>query len=136
MPARTISNVAVPYMGVPLNVPGIVSYGSSTGLPIEFYTDENSNLRKMFEDESRRIFDEVTSTGEYGVPGAQSRMTLMQLNRKLEPVSKYILIGCSIRDVGAISYTMATGVGQPVNFIVTIAYHFFTRDTVDSGLGN
>lgn len=136
LPARTITNVTVPYMGLPLNIPGIVQYGSSEGLGIEFYTDENSNLRKMFEDEGRRVFDEVTSIGEYGVPGAQSRMTLMQLNRRLEPVSKYVLIGCSIRNVGELSYTMAEGTGQPVFFNVTIAYHFFARETVDSGLGN
>jgi hypothetical protein len=53
---------------------------------------------------------------------------LVQLNKALEPISTFKLVGTGIRQVGQIQYNMADGTGQPVFFDATISYHFFEEN--------
>ena len=78
--------------------------------------------------ESRRIFDDATSTGDYNIAGRGNSITLVQLDKALEPVTTFKLVGASVRNVGPISYNMADGVGQPVAFDATLSYHFFEEN--------
>jgi hypothetical protein len=43
----------------------------------------------------------------------------------MEPVTKFTLLGASIREVGSINYNISDGTGQTAEFEVGIAYHFF-----------
>lgn len=128
LPGRAITNVAVPYMGLNINVPGAATYPGSESYPISFYLDANSNLRNYFENASRQLFDDQSSTGGYGTPGLDSYIILEQLNKELEVVDggKYKLHGASIRSIENISYNIAEGTGNTVPIDVTFAYHFYT----------
>ena len=41
LPGRSITNIAVPYMGLAFNVPGTATYPGSTGYNVTFRCDEN-----------------------------------------------------------------------------------------------
>ena len=68
LPGRAISNIPVPYMGLDFNIPGSVKYTGSEAYNLTFFLDANSQLRNYFEGASRALFDDTTSTGEYGTP--------------------------------------------------------------------
>jgi len=128
LPGRSITNVAVPYMGLNINVPGTATYPGSDSYSIAFYLDAASNLRNYFETASRTLFDDQTSTGGYGTPGRESYILLEQLDKQLNPIAggKYKLNGASIRGIENIGYNMAEGTGNIVPFSVTFAYHYYT----------
>jgi len=130
LPGRNISNVAVPYMGLNINVPGGVTYPGSEGYQIVFYLDAASSLRNYFETASRALFDDSTSTGQYGTPDQTHYITLAQLDKDLKPISSYKLVGASIRNIENISYSIAAGTGQTVDVTATIAYHYYTNPPV------
>lgn len=127
LPGRTVTNVQVPYMGVNLNVPGGVTYPGSDSYSLTFFLDANSYLRNLFEQSSRALFDDSTSVGQYGTPTTEHYIELSQLNKDLEPVNTFKLIGASIRNVGDISYNMSGGTGQTVELPVTLAFHVYTQ---------
>jgi hypothetical protein len=127
LPAREITNVPVPFMGLNFNLPGNAIYPDGTGYSITFYADQGSKIRQFFEDWSRFVFDDATSTGQYNTPGSDAWITLEQYDNEFTPIAKYNLIGVSPRNVGPLAYTMAAGTGQTIEFTVTLAYHFFTR---------
>tara|TARA_R110001583_G_scaffold95452_4_gene239279 strand:+ start:408 stop:959 length:552 start_codon:yes stop_codon:yes gene_type:complete len=127
LPARSITNVAVPYMGLQFNVPGNATYPGSENYSLQFYCDQNSQIRQKFEDMSRDIFDDATSTGNYFTPRQSSSINLVQLDTQLEEVAGYKLVGASVREVGAIEYDISGGTGAQVTFGATMAYHYFRR---------
>jgi len=128
LPGRNIGNVAVPYMGLNLNVPGAASYPGSDAYGLSFYLDGESSLRNYFETASRSLFDDQTSTGEYGTPDDDFFIQLAQLDKDLEPITEYKLVGASLRTVGGIGYEIATGTGATVSVDATISYHFYTKE--------
>jgi hypothetical protein len=130
LPGRNIANVAVPYMGLNINVPGGVTYPGSDSYSITFYLDADSNLRTYFEAASRSLFDDQTSTGGYGTPDEEFYITLAQLDKGLNPISNYKLVGASLRSVNDIGYAIATGTGQTVEVTATFAYHYYINPPV------
>ena len=128
LPGRNITNVAVPYMGLNLNVPGSVVYPGSEGYGLDFYLDGESSLRNYFETASRSLFDDQTSTGEYGTPDDDFYIQLAQLDKELEPVAEYKLVGASLRTVDNIGYDIAGGTGATVSVNATVSYHFYTKE--------
>jgi hypothetical protein len=133
LPGRAIGNVPVPYMGLPFNVPGSVTYPGSDAYNLTFFLDEKSLLRSYFESGSRNIFNDVTSTGAYKTPNSDSYILLSQLSKNLDPITEYKLHGASIRTISNIEYNMSAGVGATVDIGVTIAYHFYT--STEAGFG-
>jgi len=125
LPGRDIVNHVVNYSGQAFNVPGKSEYPGSAGYSIEFYHDENIDLRKKFEKASRAVFDNVTTTGEYQMPGPSDVITLTTLDRSLKETSTIRLIGASIRQVGEVTHNIADGTGTILNFPVTFAYHYY-----------
>ena len=78
--------------------------------------------------ESRAVFDDATSTGDYNTPGPENYLIMYQLDKQLTPVTKYTLYGISIRNVGEIAYEIAEGTGAYKTFNATFAYHYFTNE--------
>lgn len=130
LPERTIGDVGVKYRGLEFHVPGSVTYGAAAGWNLNFYCDSDIRLREILLAESRRVFNDQTTTGDYRIAGPGASITLQQINKALQPVMEYKLIGCSIRQVGNITYSMADGNGQIAKFDVTMAYHYFTEERV------
>lgn len=127
LPAREITNVPVPYMGLNFNLPGNATYPDGTGYSMTFYADAQSQLRQKFEDWSRYTFDDANSTGDYLTPKPTAVIELLQLDNQQNAVAQYSLVGASPRSVGALSYNIAGGTGATIDFTVTVAYHYFTR---------
>lgn len=134
VPARNITNVEAKYMGMTFNLPGIAEYPESASYTLEFYCDKNSSIRNKFEQWSRAIFNDGTSTGNYSVPGRDSYIELTQVDAQFEAIQKYKLVGVSIRQVGDISYEIAEGTGAVKTFNVTLAYHYYELD--DTGVAS
>jgi len=106
-------------------LPGRATYQGADGYAIEFYHDEDCELRTKFEAASRAVFNNETSIGQYGMPGDESVINLVQIDKELNDVRNIELVGASIRDIGDIGYSIADGNGEVVNFEVTFAYHFY-----------
>jgi len=131
LPGRDITNVAVPYMGLAFNVPGGVTYPNSGAYNLTFYADAANDVRNYLEAASRISFDDATSTGTYGTPGEDSYIILAQLDKNLEIIDSYKLVGASIRNIADISYSIAAGTGSTVDITTTIAYHFYEKISVN-----
>ena len=128
LPGRNITNVPVPYMGLQLNIPGAATYPGSDAYALNFYLDADSELRNFLEGASRAVFDDLNSTGEYGTPDDDFFIQLAQLDKELEPVAQYKLVGASIRNIDNISYDIAGGTGATVEINSTVSYHYYTKE--------
>jgi hypothetical protein len=135
LPGRAIQNVTAPYMGLDFNVPGKAIYTNSAQYSVTFYCDAESNLHQRFEKETRRLFDDATSTGDYKMPSDRSIINLMQIDKQLNPIINYKLIGASVRDCGSMEYKMAAGSGEVMEFTAVMSYHFYETERV-SGTAN
>jgi hypothetical protein len=114
-------------MGLNLNIPGSVEYPGSEAYNLTFYLDADSDLRNYFEAASRALFNDQTSTGEYGTPDEDFFIQLAQLDKDLEPIAEYKLVGASLRNIDDIEYKIADGTGATVEITTTIAYHFYNK---------
>ena len=125
LPGRNIEDKIVNYFGQEFHLPGKSTYPGAAGYSIEFYHDENCSLRTKFEAASRLVFNNETSVGEYGMPGTESVINLVQVDKSLNDVRNIELVGASIRNIGDVSYDIADGTGDVLSFDVTFAYHFY-----------
>ena len=125
LPGRNITNQTVNYFGQQFQVPGRSTYANAEGFSIEFYHDENCELRTKMEAASRAVFNNETSLGAYGMPGEESVINLVQIDKGLNDVKNVELVGASIREIGDIEYSIAEGEGAILNFSTTFAYHFY-----------
>ena len=137
LPGRNIVNQQVKYAGQTFNIPGSVEFPGAENYQLEFYCPENSDIREILMNESTRTFGNIfgiAGSGQSGgsIANANSVITLLQLNKNLDAIFKYRLIGCSVREVGEVGYSMAEGNGAVMSFTVGIAYHFFDRQALDS----
>tara|TARA_R110002096_G_scaffold117951_3_gene255509 strand:+ start:5746 stop:6282 length:537 start_codon:yes stop_codon:yes gene_type:complete len=125
LPGRVIQNQTVSYYGQEFQLPGRATYEGAEGYMLQFYHDEDCELRTKFEAASRAVFNNETSTGQYGMPGDESVINLVQIDKQLNDVRNIELVGASIRSIGDVSYNIADGTGEVVDFEVTFAYHFY-----------
>jgi len=122
LPGKTINNQPVPFMGLPFNVPGSVSYTGSDAWAVTFRCDEGLNIRNKMENWMKEIFDDESSTGKYGVPVEEATMDL--LGKDLEPVRRYNFIGIYPTDLAGLDYNIE-GTGTPLTFTATFAYQYW-----------
>ena len=127
LPARAITNVPVPYMGLKFNVPGNATYPGSDAYSLTFYADATSEIRRKFEQWSRDIFDDATSTGNYFTPRSNSVISMAQLDQQNNMIALYKLVGVSLLECGPLDYKISEGTGNVVEFTAKISYHFWTR---------
>ena len=125
LPGRTIENKNVDYFGQQFQVPGRATYENADGYTINFYHDERCELRTKLERASRDVFNNETSTGAYGMPGEESIINLVQIDKQLNDVRNIELVGASIRNIGGVEYDISGGSGEVLSFPVTFAYHFY-----------
>ena len=59
------------------------------------------------------------------MPGTESVINLVQVDKQLNDVRNIELVGASIRNIGDVSYDIADGTGDVLSFDVTFAYHFY-----------
>jgi hypothetical protein len=121
VPGRTIAVEDVPFMGLNFKVPGGASYAGEYSLT--FYSDREDSLRNLLLSWSKDTFDDATSTGNYFIPRETSIVDLVQLDTQLERVAQFTLVGAAPTEIGEVSYNVQ-GNGAPVQFDVTLSYHF------------
>ena len=126
LPKKDITSNTVPYMGLEFRVPGIVKYPGSGAYNIRFRCDENYDLRTRFLQVLNDTFDDADSTGNYFIPNQNSVIDLALLDKELNRVSQFQLVGVAPVSVGEIQYDV-TGDGGPVEFDVTVSYHYFRQ---------
>lgn len=136
LPAREIQNVPVKYMGLGFNIPGGVTYPGSDAYELEFFVDASSDVRRKFEIVSRELFNDLSSTGAYETPDASSIVQLVQLDKGMNELDTYSLIGASLRKINPIEYKISEGKGDAVSCKVTLAYQFYTVATENPNATN
>lgn len=138
LPGRDIENKTVNYSGQIFNINGRALYPGSDSYAIEFYSDQNMDLRRRLETMSRSTFnhdDGGDTTGQLCMPGAESSMTLQILKapcgqgnaggRGWVEAALIKLIGVNIRTIGAIEYQIADGTGEVQKIPTTWSYHWY-----------
>ena len=128
LPARAISNISVPFMGLKFNIPGTATYPGSEGWQVTFRVGQDLQVRNKLEAWSRSIFDDATSTGSYGASNL-GNVTLALMSKDGLPISTYNLIGAYIQNIG--SWTLNTTTeGTIVESQATIAYQYWTNAAI------
>jgi len=131
LPGRTITNVPVPYMGLSFNVPGTVTYPGSAGYQVTFRCDEKYDIRSALEAYTFRTFDEATSTGQFRMPGDDSKVVMTLLDKQLLPVRSYTLFGVYVQALGDAAYDIKD-TGTVVQVQATLAYQFWRAGTPEA----
>ncbi len=126
LPGKSITNVTAPYMGLNFNVPGVVQYDGSDSYTIQFRSDESYDLRNKFLQAINDTFDDSDSTGNYFMPTEEAVIDLVLLDKELNRVDQYQLVGIYPKSVSAPGYD-ATATGDIVTFDATISYHYFRK---------
>jgi len=124
IPERSISNQTANYMGLDFNYPGSATYGGT--YEITFFCDQESKIRQLWENWTRDVFDDATSTGNYFVPKDTATLDMIQLDTQLNRVAQYQLVGVYPQNVGALDYSLE-GTGAAVTLSVTLQYHFWKK---------
>ena len=127
LPSRAIQTFDVPFMGLNFHVPGTASYPGSEGYALNFRSDSEASLRKIFEDWSTSIFNDETSSGDFKIH-ADSTVTLALLDQDHNTTQLYTLYGVIPTDVGTLDFDITQG-AQQVLFSTTIAYQYWTSST-------
>lgn len=125
-PGKELAIQQVPYMGLNFNVPGSVVYTGSDGWTVKFLADEAQNIHSKIEAWQSEIFDVETSTGKYGTPSEEATIDL--LDKDFKTIRRYNLVGVTPRTLGPLNYDITSN-GKPVDFDLTISYHFWRQVT-------
>lgn len=124
MPTRNIQSDQASFMGLDFNIPGNVKYSGSGDYSFELFADQKFQLWSKFQQWSREIFDDQSSTGNYFAPKIGSSITTVLVDNELKAVKKIKLVGVFINNVGDISYDIKTA-GTIVSFPVSISYQYW-----------
>lgn len=132
LPARKITNIKAPYMGLDFNVPGAATYPGSENWSITFYADQALELRQRLEGVMSNTFSPFNNlSNNITLPGTENVIDLILLDDQMNTVSTYSLYGAYITDLGAIDYKM-TGNGSIQEIKATVAYQYWVSE-VDRG---
>ena len=131
LPGRAITNVQVPFMGLVFNVPGTANYPNSQGWQVTFRLPANLSVRGKFEDWTRYIFDDQTTTGAYNIPnkGPQSQIVLALLDKNGIPIRTYTLFGAYCQSVADLTVNV-TSAGEILEQQATLAYQYWRLTTI------
>lgn len=135
LPGREITNVPVPFMGLSFNVGGLASYSGSAAYAVSFRCDSMYYLRSVMEHHTRRVFNDMTSVGDYNIRSDKSYLTMALLDKYLQPIQYYSLIGTQLINTGTISYNLGD-TGQPAKVDATLSYHFWVQGDYNTSTAN
>jgi hypothetical protein len=113
-------------MGLQFNVPGSATYPGSDSYQVQFRCDQSYNLRNVLEANTISTFNDATSTGSYDTPSAGSIITMQLIDKQLNPILTYNLIGAYVVNIGDVAYDIKD-TGSIVTFPVTLAYQFWRK---------
>jgi hypothetical protein len=130
LPGKSINNIAVPYMGLQFNVPGTISYPGSDSYNIQFRCDADYQIRGQLEEALRQVWDDNSSTGEYGIPSTASIMSLALYDKGSKftddraNIRQYDFYGMYVKTLADAQYDIKDN-GAIVTITATIAYQYW-----------
>jgi hypothetical protein len=126
LPSRAINNVAVPFMGLQFNVPGTANYPNSNGWNVTFRVPQNLSIRKKFENWTRLVFDDTTSSGAYNIPSKDisNQIILSLIDKNGNAITTYTLYGAYCVSTGDMTLDVTTA-GEIITQQVTLAYQYW-----------
>ena len=139
LPGRTIEDKTVSYSGQVFHLNGRATYPGSENYAIEFYHDQDLDLRKKLEVASRIAFDNETPINAVQqfnscMPGADNYIILDVLkvpcgqgnaSGTTTAFQQIKFIGVSIRDIGEVEYAIAEGTGDIKTLNCSFSYHWY-----------
>lgn len=133
LPGRDMNIHAVPFMGVNFQLPGSPIFRGSDGWNVKFHATQDFLIRHEFEKLLLQRFDEQATgavgkggKGDLSLPGFDRVIQLDLIDDQLKTIRSYYLIGCFIKSISDINYTLQ-GTGQPLEFDAVLAYQYWTR---------
>ena len=137
LPGRTNPTGQLSYMGMKFNYnTSTVEYPGADNYQLEFVFDAKGELRQKFEEASRLIFNDQTTTGNWNVPTLQDIMTIAPLNNQYEPSAYYHFYGVAFKGFNNVDFQIADGDGSIVNLTANISFYYYKgpgSDTVYTG---
>jgi hypothetical protein len=130
LPGRIIEDKVVNYKGTEFHYGGKATYSQADGWPVEFYCDMSCNLRAQLDTISHATWNSDSATGATGIGGGV--VILHVLNKQLKPTLSLSLMHAQIRNIGDISYSIADGTGEVVNFQTTFAYSKYIMANINN----
>jgi hypothetical protein len=126
LPGRAITNIPVPFMGLTFNVPGTANYPNSQAWNVTFRVPQNLSIRRKFEQWTREVFNDIDSSGEYGIPnaGVQNQVTMVLIDKQGRPLRTYTLYGVYCQSVGDVNVDI-TANGEIMTQQATLAYQYW-----------
>lgn len=132
LPSREIPHGTVSMMGMKFPYPkSSVIYEGNESYELEFYLDAKSELRRKFEEASRTLFNDLTSTGDWRFPSSSDMISLVALDRNYEPQEYIKLYGASFKKIESIDFKSAEGDGEALTVKCILTYFYYTRDGSD-----
>jgi hypothetical protein len=111
-------------MGLQFNVPGTAQYPGSDSWQVTFRCDAAYDIRALLENETARIFNDISSGGEYTIPKPEKAMVLNLLGSDFSTKRQYKFLGTYVVSMGEVSYDIGDG-GNIVKIPVTLAYQYW-----------
>jgi hypothetical protein len=129
LPSRDIANIPTPFMGLQFNVPGTASYPGSDAWNVTFRIPQNLSIRRKFEDWSRQIFDDQTSTGDWSIPSgdASNQVIVTLIDKQGNSLRTYTLFGAYCKSIGELTLDI-TNQGEIITQQATLAYQFWRNN--------
>jgi len=126
LPARAVSNVEVPFMGMKFNVPGTANYPGSGGWNVTFRLPQNLSIRRKLEDWTTQVFDDSTSTGAYNIPSKDgaNQVIMTLIDKQGNPLRTYTLFGAWCQQVNELALDQ-TAAGEILTQQAVIAYQYW-----------
>lgn len=124
LPASTLGNIAVNYMGQPINFAGERTYAPWA---VTIYNDASFNIRQALEFWQSGIVQYGDTSGSHGSSpdDYQTQMAVNQLDRAGNPIMGYIFTNAYPGDIQAITLDFDT-VNSIESFVCSFIYDYFT----------
>ena len=134
LPSRKINTTTVPFRSFDFTVPTNASYPESQNWSLEFFSDDNLLIRKLFEKWSLKVYNEQTLTGSDNSLNSILQLNVISENLEGEEESvvytKYKLYGVFPTVVGGMEYDISD-TGTNLRFRATLVYQYFKQEGVE-----
>lgn len=126
LPGRNNPTGQIPYMGMNFSYnKSTVEYPGADNYDLTFVFDAAGELRLKFEQASRLIFNDISTSGTWNVPTLSDIMTIAPLNNQYEPSAYYHFYGVAFKGFDAVNFDIAGGDGSIVDLPCHISYYYY-----------
>jgi hypothetical protein len=126
LPARAVTNVEVPFMGLRFNVPGTATYPGSGNWNVTFRVPSDLSVRYALEQWTNDVFNDQYSTGAYNIPSrdVSNQIEIYLLSKMGVPLRQYTLYGAWCQQVSELQLDI-TSTGDVLTQQAVLAYQFW-----------